>query len=62
VRVLTNYHNLKDFMKNKPLLGRLGHCWETLSGYSLDIVYCMGKTNLADGLSCRPDYKAAAEA
>ncbi len=49
-------------MKNKPLKGRLGRWWETLSGYDLDIVYQTGKTNLANGLSCRPDYKAAAEA
>ncbi len=26
------------------------------------MVYWTGKTNSADGLSCRPDYKAAAEA
>ncbi len=49
-------------MKNKLLRGRLGRWWETLSGYDLEIVYHMGKTNLADGLSCRPDYKAIAEA
>jgi hypothetical protein len=60
--VLIDYHNLQGFMKNKPLRGRLGHWWETLSGYNLDIVYRTGKTNSADGLSDRPDYKAAAEA
>ncbi len=49
-------------MKNKPLRGRLGRWWETLSGYDLEIVYCTGKTNSADGLSRRPDYKATAEA
>ncbi len=49
-------------MKNKALKGRLGRWWETLSGYDLDIVYRTGKTNSADGLSRRPDYKAAAEA
>ncbi len=28
----------------------------------MDIVYRTGKTNSADSLSCRPDYRAAAEA
>jgi hypothetical protein len=62
VRVLTDHQNLQGFMKNKPLRGRLGRWWETLSGYDLEIVYRTGKTNSADGLSRRPDYKAAAEA
>ncbi len=31
-------------------------------GYDLEIVYCTGKTDTADGLSCKPDYKATAEA
>ncbi len=60
--MLTNHHNLQGFMRNKLLRGRLGCWWGTLSGYDLDIVYRTGKTNLADGLSCRPNYKAAAEA
>ncbi len=60
--MLTDHHNLQGFMKNKPLRGRLGRWWETLSSYDLDIVYRTGKTNSADGLSRRPDYKAAAEA
>ncbi len=60
--MLTNHYNLQEFMKNKPLRGRLGCEWETLSSYNLDIVYRTGKTNSADGLSRRPDYKAAAEA
>jgi hypothetical protein len=60
--VLTDHHNLQGFMKNKPLRGRLGRWWETLSGYDLEIVYRTGKTNMADGLSRRPDYKATAEA
>ncbi len=55
VRVLTDHHNLQGFMKNKPLRGRLGRWWETLSGYDLDIVYRTGKTNSADGLSHRSD-------
>jgi mRNA-degrading endonuclease YafQ of YafQ-DinJ toxin-antitoxin module len=62
VRVLTDHHNLQGFMKNKPLRGRLGRWWETLSGYDLEIVYRTGKTNSTDGLSRRPDYKATAEA
>jgi hypothetical protein len=62
VRVLTDHHNLQGFMKNKPLRGRLGRWWETLLGYNLEIVYCTGKTNSADSLSRRPDYKATAEA
>jgi hypothetical protein len=62
VRVLTDHHNLHGFIKSKPLRGRLGRWWETLSGYGLEIVYSTGKTNLADGLSHRPDYKATAEA
>jgi mRNA-degrading endonuclease YafQ of YafQ-DinJ toxin-antitoxin module len=62
VRVLINHHNLQGFIKNKSLRGRLGHWWESLSGYDLEIVYRTGKTNLADGLSRRPDYKATAEA
>ncbi len=62
VRVLTDYHNLQGFMKNKPLRDGLGCWWETLAGNDLDIVYRTGKTNSADGLSCRPNYKAAAEA
>jgi hypothetical protein len=49
-------------MRNKPQRSRLGRWWETLSGYDLDIVYRTGKSNLADGLRCRPDYKVAAEA
>jgi hypothetical protein len=32
VRVLTDHQNLQGFIKNKPLRGRLGHWWETLSG------------------------------
>ncbi len=60
--MLTNYHNLQGFIRNKPLKGRLGRWWETLSGYDLDIVYRTGKTNSADSLSRRPDYKAATEA
>jgi hypothetical protein len=48
--------------KNKPLRGRLGGRWETLSGYDLNMVHRTGKTNSANGLSRRPDYKAAAEA
>ncbi len=62
VRVLTDHHNLQGFMTKKPLRGWLGHWWETLSGYDLDIVYRMNKTNSVDGLSHRLDYKAAAEA
>jgi hypothetical protein len=35
-------------------------CWgKTLSGYNLDIVDLTSKTNLADKLSCRPNFKAA---
>jgi hypothetical protein len=49
-------------MKNKPLRGRLGRWWETLSGYHLDIVYQTSKTNSVDCPSHRPDYKAAAKA
>ncbi len=49
-------------MKNKLLRGRLGRWREMLSGYDLEIVYCMGKTNSADSLSCRPDYNSTAEA
>ncbi len=60
--MLTDHHNLQGFIKDKPLRGRLGRWWETLSGYDLDIVYWTGKTNSADGLSRRPDYKVAAEA
>jgi hypothetical protein len=60
--VLTDHHNLQGFMKNKLLRGRLGRWWETLSGYDLEIVYRTGKTNSADDLSCRPDYKATPEA
>jgi hypothetical protein len=62
VRVLTAHHNLEGFKKNKPLRGRLGRWWETLPGYDLEIVYRTGKMNSADSLSCRPDYKATAEA
>ncbi len=60
--MLTDNYNLQKFMKKKPLRGRLG-CWsETLSGYDLDIVYWTGKTNSADGLSHRLNYKVAAAA
>ncbi len=62
VRVLTDDHNLQGFMIDKLLRGRLGCWWVTLSGYDLDIVYRTSKTNSADGLSRRPDYKVAAEA
>ncbi len=31
-------------------------------GYDLEIVYCTGKTDTADGLSRRTDYNATAEA
>ncbi len=59
--MLTDYYNLQGFMKNKPLRGRLGRWRETLFCYDLDIVYQTGKTNLADGLSRKPNYKAVAE-
>jgi uncharacterized protein YoaH (UPF0181 family) len=59
--VLTDHHNLQGFIKNKPLRGRLGCWWKTLSGYELDIVYWTGITNSAVGLSRRPNYKVAAE-
>jgi hypothetical protein len=62
VLLLTDHRNLKGFMKNKPLRGRLGCWWETLLGYNLEIVFRTGKTNSADSLSRRPDYKATAEA
>ncbi len=62
VQVLTDHHNLQGFIKNKRLRGRLGRWWETLSGDNLEIVYRTGKTNSVDGPSCRPYYKATAEA
>ncbi len=62
VRVLTNYHNMQEFMKNKLQKIRLCQLWETLSGYNWDEVHQTGKTNKADGQSPRPDYEAAAKA
>jgi mRNA-degrading endonuclease YafQ of YafQ-DinJ toxin-antitoxin module len=62
VRVLTDHHNFQGFMKNKPLLGRLGRWWETLLRYDLEIVYCTGKTNSADNLSSRLNYGSVAKA
>jgi hypothetical protein len=62
VLVLTDHYNFQGFMKNKPLQGRLCCWWETFSGYGLAIIYWTGKTNTADGLSGRPDYKAVADA
>ncbi len=59
--MLTDHYNLQGFIRNKRLKGKLGCWWGTLSGYHLDIVYQTGKTDLADRLSSRPDYKAAAE-
>ncbi len=35
---------------------------ETLSEYDLEIVYCTGEANTADGLSHWTDYKVAAKA
>jgi hypothetical protein len=61
VEVLKDHHNLKWFMTTKSLMGRQARWWETLSGYNLNMVYRVGKENLADTPSCRPDYEKAPE-
>ncbi len=57
VVVLTDDHNLQQFMTTKPITPRQAGWWETLSSYLLDIQYRTGKINSADAPSPRPDYR-----
>ncbi len=60
--MLTDHHNLHGLTNNKTVRGRLGNWWETVSNYNLNIVYWTCKTNSAEDLSRRPNYKGAKEA
>ena len=57
VNVLSDHGNLRNFMTMKELTGRLAWWWELLSGFRINIVWCLGKENPADGLLRSSDYK-----
>ena len=44
-------------MTMKELMGRLAWWWELLLGFWINIVWCPGKDNPADGPSHQPDYE-----
>ena len=54
--VMSDHHNLQQFMTTKSLSGRQARWAEVLARYDFSIVHIGGKTNPADGPSRRPDY------
>ena len=51
VNILSDHGNLRNFMMVKELMGRLAQWWELLSGFRINVVWCPGKDNPADGPS-----------
>ena len=51
VNILSDHSNLRNFMTMKELMGRLAQWWELLSGFWINVVWCPGKDNPADGPS-----------
>ena len=60
VHMITNYYNLCTFFTTKNLTRREAKWWEQLSGLDMEIKYCPGKKNLADGPFWCFDYMDAA--
>lgn len=56
VRVVTDHHNLQQFMLTKSLNRRQMRWAAEMGAYYFQIVWRAGKRNPADGLSRRPDY------
>ena len=54
--ILTNYNNLKKFLKKKTLIRRQVHWVETLSAYDFEIKYQSERKNSVDDSSRRFDY------
>ena len=61
VTIVTDYCNLRTFMKTKSLVGRQVRWWELLSGYHLEVIYRPGKLNNTDGPLKQPNYVALPE-
>ena len=59
IKVLTNYNNLRGFIKLKELTPRQARWALKLAAYNFKITYRAGKTNPIDSLSQRPNYKGA---
>ena len=57
VNILSDHGNLRNFMTMKELMGRLAWWWELLLGFRINIVWHLGKDNLADGPSHQLDYE-----
>ena len=57
VEVLTDYQNLKGFIDIKSLNDRQARWAVKLAAFDFMISHRLGKTNLADALSRRPDYE-----
>ena len=51
VNILSDHGNLRNFMTTKELMGRLARWWELLSGFQINVVWCPGMDNTADGPS-----------
>ena len=57
MEVLTDYNNLRGFMKLKELTPRQARWALKLAAYDFEMIYRTGKTNPADLLSRRLDYE-----
>jgi hypothetical protein len=57
VDLLTNYYNLQGFITTKALTRRQARWAKWLAAFYFVITYRLGRTNPADGPSCRLDYK-----
>ena len=55
MRMITDYCNLRTFLIIKNLTCHKAGWWEQLSGLDMEIEYCSGKKNSANGLSWHPD-------
>ena len=51
VNIFSDHSNLHNFMMMKELMGRLAWWWELLSGFWINVVWCLEKDNLVDGPS-----------
>ena len=51
VNILSDHGNLRNFMTMKELMGRLAWWWELLSGFQINVVWCLGKDNPLDSPS-----------
>ena len=51
VNILSDHGNFHNFMTMKELTERLAQWWELLLGFQINVVWCLGKDNPADGPS-----------